>query len=46
MEQIEKERFFTMAKAYDAMAQNLVPMYDMLQRSCQRRYSQRANGLL
>ncbi len=31
MEQIEKERFFTMAETYDAMAQTLVPMYDMLQ---------------
>ncbi len=31
MEQIEEERFFTMAETYDAMAQTLVPMYDMLQ---------------
>lgn len=31
MEQIGKERFFTMAETYDRMAQILVPMYDMLQ---------------
>ncbi len=31
MEQIEKERFFTMAETYDKMAQKLVPNYNFLQ---------------
>lgn len=31
MEQIQKDRFFTMAETYDKMAQILVPQYDMLQ---------------
>ncbi len=31
MEQIEKERFFTMADSYNKMAQKLVPKYDFLQ---------------
>lgn len=31
MDQIDKERFFNMAEAYDKMAQHLVPQYDFLQ---------------
>lgn len=31
MEQIDKQRFFTMAEAYDRMCQYLVPGYDFLQ---------------
>ena len=31
MEQIDKQRFFTMAEAYDRMCQHLVPGYDFLQ---------------
>ena len=31
MEQIDTQRFFTMAEAYDRMCQHLVPGYDFLQ---------------
>lgn len=31
MKQIDKQRFFAMAEAYDRMCQHLVPGYDFLQ---------------